>query len=171
MKNNRPNPAVCLALAALMLPGCVGYQIGSSLPPDMRTIFIPTFMNESGEPLLEIEATNATIAEFQREGTLRISGEDAADLVLECRLTGINLDPLRYDRADRSRPNEYRMTLDAFMVLRRADTRRVLSRRQVKGETTFIFTGNLAASKKSAIPEASRDLGKRIVESVVEAWW
>jgi len=136
----------------------------------MRSIFVPTFVNECSEPLIEVEATNATIAEFQRDGTLKIAGENKADLVLECRLTSIDLDPLRYSRTDKAKPNEYRLTLNVSFVLKRAKTREIMNEASVVGESTFVFLGNLNSSKRAAIPAASQDLAKRIVEKVVETW-
>ena len=171
MKNKRACAILISACFAVGLFGCAGYKLGSSLPAEMRTIFVPTFVNESQEPLIEVEATRAAIAEFQRDGTLKIANEDGADLVLECRLVSVILDPLRYSKTDKSKPNEYRLTLNASFILKRAGTSQVVSRQSVYGESTFVFSGNLAGSKKSAIPEASRDLAKRIVESVVETWW
>ncbi len=172
MRDREMYDAVITAvLCGLVVSGCAGYRLGSSLPSDMRSIFVPTFANETEEPLIEIEATSATIAEFQRDGTLRIENEETADLVLDCKLVSVTLDPLRYSETDKSRPNEYRLTLNASFILKRGGTGEVVSRQSVCGESTFVFSGNLAGSKKSAIPEASRDLAKRIVESVVETWW
>jgi hypothetical protein len=163
--------AIGAALIGLAQFGCAGYRLGSSLPADMRSVFIPMFVNESQEPLIEVEATNAAIAEFQRDGTLRIAPEDAADLILECRLVDVTLDPLRYSKADRKQPNEYRLSLHALVVLKRSGSNQVVSRQSLVGESTFPFTGNLAGAKRNAVPEAARDLAKRIVENVVETWW
>ncbi len=171
MKNRRLPAMLMAVLAGLVQSGCVGYRLGSSLPADMRSVFIPMFVNESQEPLIEVEATNAAIAEFQRDGTLRIAPENAADLTLECRLVDVTLDPLRYSKADRKQPNEYRLSLNAVIVLKRTESNQIVSRQSLVGESTFAFTGNLAGAKRNAMPEASRDLAKRIVENVVETWW
>jgi hypothetical protein len=160
-----------IAILCVMQTGCAGYRLGSSLPSDMRSIFIPMFVNETQEPLIEVETTNAAIAEFQRDGTMRIVAEDAADLTLECRLTSVTLDPIRYSKIDKNKPNEYRLSLNALIVLKRAGSGQVINKQSVVGESTFVFTGNLAGSKRNAVPEASRDLAKRIVENVVETWW
>ena len=159
---------VILSLA--LLQGCIGYQFGSSLPPDIQYIFIPTFVNKSHEPLIEVKATNATITEFQQDGTLKIADLDQADVILECILTEVTLDPLRYSKQDKRKPNEYRLTLHASFILKRADSNIIVGEDSAIGESTFIFTGNLASAKRGAIPEASEDLAKRIVEKVVEIW-
>jgi hypothetical protein len=77
---------------------------------------------------------------------------------------------LRYDRTDKVKPNEYRLTLQVSFVLKRAKTREIMNEASVIGESTFVFVGNLNSSKRAAIPAASEDLAKRIVEKVVETW-
>ncbi|MFA5043838.1 MAG: LptE family protein [Kiritimatiellia bacterium] len=160
-----------LALVLLTLPGCVGYRLGSTLPPDVKAIYVRLFINKCNEPLLEIDTTNATIAEFQKDGTLRIVPRGDADVLLETTLTAMTLTPLRYDQVtDKTKPNEYRLTLHVSFVLKRAKTREIMTEASVIGESTFPFVGNLNSSKRAAIPAASEDLAKRIVEKVVETW-
>jgi len=168
--NNRMRSINLLMLFLVLMQGCLGYKLGSSLPPDIQSIFVPTFVNKSKEPLIEVKATNATIAEFQMDGTLRIVGKDQADVILECTLTSVSLDPLRYSRTDRRKPNEYRLTLNASFVLKRAESDEIIGQNTAVGESTFIFTGNLASSKRNAMPAASEDMAKRIVEKIVEIW-
>jgi len=159
-----------VALVLTNMPGCVGYQLGSSLPPDIKSVFVRTFINRCNEPLIEIEATNATIAEFQKDGTLKIGRLESADVILETTLTMITLEPLRFDRQDTSKPKEYRLIMSAIFVLKRQGSGKVVGTGDCIGESTFLFGGNLASAKRSAIPKASEDLAKRIVEKVVEAW-
>ena len=150
--------------------GCAGYRFGSSLPPDINSVFVRTFINKCNEPLIEIETTNATIAEFQKDGTLKIGRLEEADVILETTLVAITLEPLRYDRQDVAKPKEYRMILSASFVLKRNASGKTIGEGDCIGESTFIFGGNLASAKRSAVPKASEDLAKRIVEKVVEVW-
>ncbi|MBU4366224.1 MAG: hypothetical protein KKF10_03750 [Verrucomicrobia bacterium] len=159
-----------MALVLLTLPGCVGYRLGSTLPPDVKAIYVHLFINRCNEPLLEIDTTNATIAEFQKDGTLRIVPKGEADVLLETTLNAMTLTPLRYSKTDKVKPNEYRLTLHVSFVLKRAKTREIMNEAAVIGESTFVFVGNLNSSKRAAIPAASEDLAKRIVEKVVETW-
>ena len=153
------------------LPGCVGYRLGSTLPPDVKAIYVQLFINKCNEPLLEIDTTNATIAEFQNDGTLRIVPRDEADVILETTLNSMTLTPLRYNQTtDKSKPDEYRLVLQASFVLKRAKTQEIMSEASVIGESTFAFVGNLNSSKRAAIPAASEDLAKRIIQKVVEIW-
>lgn len=156
--------------AAFCLAGCVGYRLGSTLPADIKTIYVPLFANQSREPLIENTATAATIAELQKDGTLKVVNAENADVILECILTSVSLNPLRYDRSDVTKPNEYRLTLGASFTLKRVRNQEILCEASVIGESTFPFFGNLVSAKQSATPRACEDLAKRIVEKAVEAW-
>ncbi len=177
MNTIRPRSAsrLCLfslAVALVSLPGCTGYKIGSTLPPDLRTIYVPTFANVTGQPRVEFQVTSETIRELQRQGTLQVTGEGQADLILEAKLTKYELIPLQYRRDQALTAREYRLQLQAEVVLKRAGTGKVLvTDSAVVGWATFLSQGgDLKAAERSALPAAARDLGFHIVEAVVEYW-
>jgi hypothetical protein len=80
--------------------GCtdMGYRLGSTLPPDIRSVYVPTFVNQSHEPQLEVSTTRASIEEVQKNGVLNLAGEAAADSRLSVTLTDVVLEPLRFNR-------------------------------------------------------------------------
>ncbi len=161
---------VLAGLILTHLTGCVGYRLGSSLPPDVSSVHVPTFVNDTNEPLLESDTTRAAIQEFQRDGTLRVLDKDAADLLLEVSLVEFTLEPLRFDRDQSKTAEEYRMRIKADILLTRRKTGEVMTQRRVAGETFFDFSGDLGTSKRTALPLAAADLAHDIVESVVEYW-
>ena len=173
MKKNRLRYGISgvLALIVLASAGCVGYKLGSTLPPGIESIYITTFVNESKEPQIETDTTQASIQEFQRDGTLRVTSRDQADSMLDVTLTGFALEPLSYNRSSALTTQEYRMRITARIVFTRLrPTQKVMLDRTVQGEATFELAGDMFSSKQRALPEASRDLAHDIVESVVEYW-
>ena len=160
-----------IALLAAGLPGCVGYRVGSMLPPDIATVNVPTFVNRTSEPQIEVESTRATIAEFQKDGSLRVVDPESADAILEVTITDFDASPLSYDEENRTSANEYRLTLTASIVLKRRATDEVLTEASgVQGESTFRISGDFTSSKQTGMPDAAKDLAHDIVEKVVEAW-
>jgi len=158
---------LCLGLT----PGCVGYRFGSTLPPGINSVHVPTFHNRTNEPLLETQTTGATKQELQKEGSLRVTGKSNADAVLEVTLTRFILEPLRYERDRAKTTDEYRMRIRAELIFKRLRDGHVLSKRTVEGEATFDPAGSLTSAKRAALPVAARDLAHDIVESVVEYWY
>jgi len=150
--------------------GCVGYRLGTTLPPGIQTVYVPAFVNRTGEPRIEIEASRATLEELQTDGTLRVAGAAEADSVLSVTLVGYRLDPLRYERDRPKTTREYRLQLTADIVFRRVSPEAVLVKKTVQGDATFEMVGDLATSKDGALPQAARDLAHDIVESIVEYW-
>ncbi len=150
--------------------GCLGYQLGSSLPPGLDVVHVPVFSNGTDEPSLEVVTTQATIAEFQRDGTLSVGEESRADVTLRVRLTGFSLDPLRFERDATTTAEEYRMTIQADIQLVERSTGDVLVNRRVNGEHDFLLTGDLTSAKRANLRAAADDLAARIVRASIEFW-
>lgn len=161
--------SVCLLLV-VVLGGCAGYRLGSALPPNVKSLHIPTFINKCGEPQVESETTKAAIQEFHKDGTLRVTSAAGADAALEVTLVDFKLEPLRYEKDMEKTVQEYRMKITAEITFRRGRTRELLMEKRVEGESTFVLEGGLSESKRKALPVAARDLAHDIVESVVEFW-
>lgn len=159
-----------LVTMIVVLTGCVGYRLGNTLPANLKTVYVPTFINKTGEPMVETEATRAAIQELQMDGSLEVVGQDLADTLLEVTLTKISFQPLGFEQNSRKTAREYRLYLYADVIFKKAKTNQILSNKKVTGETTFFPTGDLAAAKRVALPKASKDLAHRIVEAVVEYW-
>lgn len=165
-------PILGLLLAAVSLTGCVGYRLGSMLPPDIRSVYVPMFVNETTEPLIEDEATRAAIKEFQKDGSLQVAGTpEEADALLKVTLVGYDLSPLTYDITKKTAANEYRLTLTAALVMTRAKGGDVLAESpNVQGESTFVVSGDFTSSKQRGLPVACQDLAHDLIETVVETW-
>ena len=164
------NLLAALALG-LLLNGCAGYQLGSTLPRGLRTIYVPTFENVSGEPDVDQAATRAVIAEFQQDGTVEVATAQDADLRMDATVTRYQVESLRY-RSDRATTaDEFRIRLYADVVVRYARDGTVFMKRSgVQGEATFLLESDMRTAKLAALPEAAEDLAHDIVEAVVEHW-
>lgn len=160
------------AALALLLTGCVGYRLGSMLPVDIKTVYLPTFVNETDEPLIERETTSAMIEEIQKDGSLRIvDTREEADAILDVTLIEHKLAPVGFDLEKKTTANEYRLTITARMLMtRRANGEVIAESPRIQGETTFVMAGDLTSSKQQALPAAAEDLAHDLVESVVETW-
>ena len=164
-------PFLSVALAATLLNGCAGYQLGSMLPDDIKTVYVPAIVNRTTEPLVEIQATQALLRELQTDGSLKIASETEADSILEVTLRRFRLQPLVYSAEDRSRPAEYSVVLTASAKLIRASTGEVLvNEPNILGDFFVPFASDLTSAKRQALPDVTRDLAHDIVEAVVEAW-
>jgi len=158
------------AIALSALTGCSSYNLGSSLPAGIEVINVPTFINKTSEPLLEVMTTSQTISEIQRDGTLSIGEAEKSDIILYVSLTNLELTPLRYETEKTTTTREYRVTITASITLKNRITGKIMTRDIVTGEKDFMPSGDLSSSKRDALPLAARDLAHSIVERVVEYW-
>lgn len=170
MRSNLLRGLACVA-AVFSLSGCAGYQLGSMLPPDIKTVHVPTFVNKTQEPLLEVATTRAAIQEFQRDGSLKVASADQADALLKVTLREYRIEPVAYTKEQKTTAKEYRIVLRASILLtRRADDSVVVESPEVIGEAVFPVAGDLSSSKLIGLPRAAEDLAHNIVEKVVEVW-
>jgi hypothetical protein len=160
---------IAFTIALACLCGCA-YRLGSTLPADIRTVRVPVFVNQCSEPLIEVAATEAVIRELQKEGSLKVVSGAGADAVLDVRLVGYTLQPIRSEKDNVRTTAEYRMQITAEVVLKRARNDETVVKKKVVGESTFIPSGDMSASKRAALPGTAADLAHQVVESVTEAW-
>lgn len=71
-----------LAFAAVVCTGCLYGFAGGGLPPHIRTVAILPFDNQTADPLLTQEVTDAIREAFQSRLGLRLAGEATADAVV-----------------------------------------------------------------------------------------
>lgn len=162
---------LALLAASLGMTGCAGYQLGSTLPKDVKSVYVPTFENKTSEPFIEADVTREVVTGIQRDGTLKVVNKDRADAILKVTLSQFLFVPIAYDRTNRTQANEYRLILTASYTLEHARTGKVISQHpMVQGETIASLVGDMSTSKRAAVPEASKELGKEIVDRLVETW-
>ncbi len=152
--------------------GCAGYRVGTMLPPDIRTVFVPTVENRTDEPLIEAEVTRAIISQIQLDGSLRISNDPAqADAVLNVTLRDYRLVPVSYQKRQQAQPTEYRIILTAAFAMTENRTGKVLAQSsRAEGDSTAPLSGDMSSAKRAGLPDAARRLAHDIVEKMVETW-
>jgi hypothetical protein len=162
---------ILIMSSILLLNGCLGYRVGSTLPSNIKTIHVPTFVNQTSEPLLEVECTTAITQEIQKDGSLKIAEGSTADSILEGTMTKITLDSLVFDNTRETATVEYRLTIHASIVLKdRLRDTVLVHNPDVIGETTFEIFSDLSSAKREAIPEAAEDLSRRIMDAILQSW-
>lgn len=154
----------------LLISGCAGYRLGSMLPPDIKTVYVPTFINKTTEPQLEVQTTQSLIEELQRDGSLRVVNQDQSDVTLTVTLRNYRIDPVSYSSTQRTTAREYRIVLQAAIVMTRRNGTVVVDNPNVIGEYVFQVSGDISSSKLTGLPLAAEDLAHNIVEKVVEYW-
>lgn len=162
-----------LASAALAIAaGCAShYQLGTTLPPDLRDVYVQAVQNNSAEPTIHQSATSALLREIQRDGTLNlVSDEASATTVLEVSILDFTMKATTYQANDKHTGREYRATIRSHVIFRKRATGTILYEGNIAGEEEFDATGDLTSAKRRMMPEACKDLAERIVDACISLW-
>ncbi|KAA0254864.1 MAG: hypothetical protein EDX89_08270 [Acidobacteria bacterium] len=123
---SRPGRRALLAAALLAVgaAGCGYALVGAgrgSLPEDVGSVWVETFVNDTPRVGLEQRVTEAVLRELSARARLKAArNREEADAVLSGRLLSYTVAPVRFDEAGRALEYEISMTARATL-LRRSD--------------------------------------------------
>ena len=161
--------ALLAPVAAALLAGCASnYQLGTTLAPELRDVYVMAVQNQSSEPTIHQTATAKLLREIQRDGTLNlVSDETSATTVLEVTILDFTMKATTYQSNDKHTGREYRATITSHVIFRKRATG---YEGNIIGEENFDATGDLNTAKRRMMPEACRDLAERIVDACISLW-
>ncbi|MEI6890778.1 MAG: LPS assembly lipoprotein LptE [Pontiella sp.] len=156
---------------ALLLSGCMGYQLGGSRLEGINTVTMGPVINRTGEPAIELQVTHAMRDRIQFDGRLKLANEATnADAIIEITLTEYTLNPIAFSSEQRATPNVYRLRVTGEAELRSTSTGEVLSTSKTYGEATFGFHDDLTSAKRDALPNAAAEISRFMLDDLIEAW-
>lgn len=158
---------------ALLLSGCMGYQLDGAIHEGIDTVTMAPVINNTSEPAIEIQVTHAMRNRLQSDGRVQLVNQAAhADAIMEITLTKYSMNPIAYKTEEglRTTPDLYRLRITAEAELRNTSTGEVISKSGTYGESTFEFTSDLTTSKRNALPPAADEMAKFILDDLIEAW-
>jgi len=151
--------------------GCGAYQLGTTLPDNLKTIYVPTFENKTYQPGIDVDITNAIITRFRQDGNLRPVAREEADTILLGEITGWNRRVMGYTGQDDNDVEEYRLYVTVIVTFKDLATGKLLSSRQsIRGYTDYYVEGDMTEAEESAEPDAYKDLARNVVDHVVSIW-
>ncbi|MEK6700321.1 MAG: LptE family protein [Nitrospirota bacterium] len=177
---------VLVLLALLMLLPSCGYRVsglGGLVPEGAKSIAVPTFVNGTREPSVDIMVTQAVVDEFLADGRLKVTDPERADIVLKGKVVKYDVTALSYTKVA-SFVQQYRVTLVVDASLEDPRSRKILW--QEKGiEAIFISDYPISytdatvptvdimqtkISKEAAIKKASQDIAWTLRSRVLEGF-
>jgi len=166
--------AVAMSLAVGLLGGCssdYGWR-RSSVPADVRTVYVPTFRNESDVMELGIIASRQILREFQREGTFKIRSEEDAVLEVQGVIAESHAGVTAHNRRSGSRKTSYVFSATAVVsVIDKRSNKILVNNKRFVGQTVFTTGGDLATGKRDATGRLMEDLARQVVDCVLGIKW
>lgn len=160
-----------LVLAAACAAGGCGIYSASSgrVEESLKRIAVLFFANDTAEPNLGVDLSQAVIQALQTDNTLKVVEEGSADTILDGRV-------VRYARKEQfARQDltviEYQVQIAVILTLtRRATGETVFKDRRFIGSGNYLLDGSNGTSEQTARIEAGTEIVKDILALVVEDW-
>ncbi len=161
MNLSRRAAAGALALAAVLAAASCGYSLrgtGSFLPPTIKRIQIPQFVNKTTRYELDRTLTQGVIDEFVARGKVEITTDaGAADATLSGIITVFNAVPSGFSRSGSA--DHYTIYLVVSVSLTEAKTQRVLYT-----NPSYVYNEDYEVPEGRDFESVQTDALKRIAE-------
>lgn len=165
--------AILLALILSALSGCGLYSFsGNTLPSHIKTVAIPIFQNDSQDPGVGNEVTEAITQRFLNDNRLKVVGEKRADAILDGKVTSYENKVYNYTAGQT--PQDYIVVIRVEATMRDAsrnkeiwkdDQLTVSAVYSVQGGSTQPLTDEGSARQK-----AIKDLAEDVLAKTFEQW-
>jgi outer membrane lipopolysaccharide assembly protein LptE/RlpB len=149
----------------VLLLGC-GYQIAGKethVPPGLNSVAIPTFINHTYEPGIEIPFTQAFLREFIQDRRVKVSDRAEADSILEGVIKSFNIYSVSYDQS--GLVLEYQTTVVIDLTLKKRDGG-ILWKENNLSETRWYRASSGVLINESNKAAAIQQIGRFIAERV-----
>lgn len=107
--------AVMLAGVVLLFTGCTPLARARTLPPSVRSVYVPMIVNRTAEPGIEERFTVAMQEELLADGRLMLVKEKDADAIVRVTLLQYEEEAETFDEDDF--PTRRTITVDAHMIV------------------------------------------------------
>jgi hypothetical protein len=159
---------------AVVLGGCLGYQVGPVKPyylRDVHTLAVPTFENKTLLPHIEVLVTDTVIKQLQQDGTFQIARRDGdADATLKAQITRVDRLPARSVRGNVLKTTEFNLSMRLKYTLVARDGSTLAPPVETVGTTSFFASPDVTTDERQALPLATEDLATRLVTQLSEGW-
>jgi len=152
-------------LCLFLVWGC-GYQMTGSkthLPPGISSIAIPTFVNQTFEPGIEIQFTRAFLNDFITDRRVNVVDRAQADSVLEGTIKTFRIGSVAYDAE--GFVSEYRTTVVVDLTLKRRDGE-ILWKENNLSESRWFRTSSGVLLNEGIKSAAIQNIGALVAERV-----
>ncbi|MBM4277096.1 MAG: hypothetical protein FJ130_04320 [Deltaproteobacteria bacterium] len=149
----------------LLATGC-GYQMvgkETHLPPGITSLAVPTFVNQTFEPGIEVPFTQGFLREFIQDRRVKVAGRNEADSVLEGVIKSFQIYSVSYDRSGIAL--EYQTTVVIDLTLRKKTGEILWVEKDLSDSRVYRTSNNILVSesnKAAAIQSLARFMAERI---------
>ena len=167
---------VVAIMAAIIISGC-GYNLvgkGNFLPPELKTIQVPGFVNRTTRVEVEQQVTRAVADELVFRGRLRlVSDPPEADLILRGVIDTFGITPVSFNEQGRATQYQVAITAQIELVNHRDDDKVLWKNDQYRFLETYPIDLNSTDAfdqETRAIGEIAKRFAERLVTNLLEGF-
>ena len=164
-----------VGLAGLLLIAGCGYTVGNGFNPDVKTVSVPIFENDTFRRGIEVQLTEAVQKEIQKRTPYRLAKGSNADTRLTGRIVQSRKDVLGENQFDD--PRELQLALMIVTKWENLRTGEVLAVQEVPLSPTAIpltsqteFAPEVGQSLATGTQDSIDQLARRIVNMMETPW-
>lgn len=148
--------------------GCGVYSFSGSANPHLKTVAVPIFDDQTAEFGVKEQLTNAIIASFNRDNTLKIADRRVADVIVAGTILRLNEQAGAY--TSQEQVQEIRVYLTAKIKCDDVKKRKVLWEEELTQFGAYSPGGANSGDRQSAIAEAVEKIATEVLNRTVSGW-
>ena len=149
------------AAAVLFFAGCSHYSFSGSLPGYIRTASVPLFQNDTVEPGIVEDVTDAVSSAIISNGTMKVVGENSADAVVKGTIVNVIDEADTFSKDEQAK--QFRIRIFASVeFFDRVKNRAIWEEKNLEGWARY------EASNTAARDEAKRSAAKMLAGLIID---
>ncbi len=155
--------SLALGLVLALGASCSYSPSPAQFPTHLNTIAVPILRNETTEPNIEQEVTQAIVDRFVRDNKLRVVSEDQADLVISGAVSRYTNSVFGFNA--REKAEEYQVAI----VVRLTARDRVKNREMWRDDNLVRTTNYFVVAPEGQVPQDQYTSRKDAIEKIADA--
>ncbi len=149
----------------ILLLSCGYRMVGKEThrPPEITSIAIPTFINQTFEPGIEIPLTQGFLREFIQDRRVKVVDRKEADSILEGVIKSFQIHSVSYDRSGTAR--EYQTMVKLDLTLRKRNGEILWVQKDLTESRTYRTSLNPLMTESNKA-NALQTMGRLMAESI-----
>jgi len=163
--------ALCTALIPplVLLAACGHYGTSGRTAGDIKKIAIPYLENETTEPEIEIEITQRIIDGLVKDNTLKVTGEEDADAVLEGSVIQYSNVPFTF--SNELQADQYRLLVGLRVsLLDKKQNIYIWQDKSIQKHANYYLETSTEQTYEKALEDIYRDIVEEILGATVQEW-
>jgi hypothetical protein len=136
-----------------------------------QAVFVEPFVNDTLQPRLEDDFTQAVRVGLQREGTFRLGHRGDCDILVRGLIKNYSRQGLSFDPTDLVQVQDYSLVAVVHITAYERASGKKLLDQDVSGQTQVRSGADLMSAERQAAPLLAENIARRVVDLLADGTW